>query len=227
LSIPNFIQKVFYDDDTQKGIFTLGEDNKEAKQNIKQAELEIANLNLQNRNLSFDLQNKDTKITENKNKSQEKIWEIKSQYTGGDRVFDEAGFLEGLKGNKDKLFNHVLSLELSEPQRDINQIKRELQELGDGAEQRVELASIESKLFSNIENNSIFGKQIIGNDNSSISGLIKKLGNQDWISFSKPLIVSFLLSNLMLKGSISVFIVAIKSFNLIICSERYFAMEVK
>lgn len=180
----NFIQKVFYDDDTQKGIFTLGEDNKEAKQNIKQAELEIANLNpddKQNRGLSFDLQNKDTKITENKNKSQEKIWEIKSQYTGGDRVFDEAGFLEGLKGDKDKLFNHVLSLELSEPQRDINQIKRELQELGDGAEQRVELASIESKLFSNIENNSIFGKQIIGNDNSSISGLIKKLGNQDWI----------------------------------------------
>lgn len=182
----NFIQKVFYDDDTQKGIFTLGEDNKEAKQNIKQAELKIANLNLklddkQNKGLNFDFQNKNITINENKNKSQNKIWEIKSQYTGGDRVFDEAGFLKGLKGNKDSLFSHVLSLELPESQRDINQIKQELQELGDGAEQRVKLAPIEFEPFSNIENNSIFREQIIGNDNSSVSGLIKKLENQDWV----------------------------------------------
>lgn len=177
----NFIQKVFYDDDTQKGIFTLGEDNKEAKQNIKQAELEIANLNLINKGLNLNFQNKNIAINENKNKSQSKIWEIKSQYTGGDRVFDEAGFLKGLKGNKDSLFSHVLSLELPESQRDINQIKQELQELGDGAEQRVKLAPIEFEPFSNIENNSIFREQIIGNDNSSVSGLIKKLENQDWV----------------------------------------------
>ena len=183
----NFIQKVFYEESAQKGIFTLGEDNKEAKQNIKQAELKVANLNLklkdeeQGKGLSFDLTNKKTETSNNNKKSQNEIWKIKDQYTGGDRVFDEAGFLNGLKGKKEKLFNHVLSLKLSDPQRDINQIKQELQELEDGAEQRNTLAPIEFEPFSNIENNSIFRDQIIGNDNSSVSGLIKKLGNQDWV----------------------------------------------
>ncbi len=182
----NFIQKVFYDDNTQKGIFTIGEGNKKAKQKINQAESKIADLSLelgdgQSGGLDFDFKNKNTKINDNKSNSHARVWEIKSTYTGGDRVFDEADFLDGLKGNKENLFKHILSLELSEPQRDMNQIKQELQDLGDGAEQRVKLTPIEYEPFSNVENNSIFKEQIIGNSNSSVSGLIKKLDNQNWV----------------------------------------------
>lgn len=183
----NFIQKVFYNDETQKGIFTLGEDNKEAKQNIKQAESKIADLSSklddeQGNGLNFDYKNKHKEIGRNQIQSQEKVWKvITNDKKTGDNVFDKNNFFQGCCNTKPKLFNHISSLELSNPQRDINQIKQELQDLGSKAEQRIKLTSIELEPFSNIENNSIFDTQIIGNDNSSVSGLIKKLDNQDWV----------------------------------------------
>ncbi len=51
---------------------------------------------------------------------------------------------------------------------------------GDNAQKYSELSEI-SFTSSSIEEEIIFSKQIVGNENSTVSQLIKELGNSDWV----------------------------------------------
>ncbi len=172
----------------QKGIFTLGEENKQAKQNIEQNKQEIEKLRLRLKSengqsgLEVELKYKENEIYNNSEKVKKKTWEIKKGYTGGDRVLDKAGFLSGLKQSREKLFEYLVSIKKpDDSEKNIEQIEKEVQELGDGATQRIELNQIDFNSFSNIENNSIFNEVIVGNENSTVADLIKELSNQDWV----------------------------------------------
>lgn len=112
-----FIDENFYLSPTQKGIFSLKSENKDAKEKIDNATEEIKKLNAQIKNdelkngLYFDLQKKQKDIENLQNTTEEKTWEIKTKYSGGDRILEFC--LEGKKGSKKDLFDHISKIQKS------------------------------------------------------------------------------------------------------------------
>lgn len=132
------------------------------------------------------------KIEEKKTKNEQKhlgeieeykkqVWKIKTEYTGGDRVLEFC--LDGLKGNKDTLFKHIISLEKPEGELDysVDDLKKEAQQLQGEAQSRQLLSKVLINV-EDIEQSELLSKVIVGNKNSSVASLIETLGNSDWVN---------------------------------------------
>lgn len=183
-----FIDDNFYQD-TQKGIFSLKSENKKAKEKSDKATTEIVSLNSQIRNdelktgFQFDLEKIQEKINILQVDSEDKIWKIKNDYYGGDRILEFC--LEGKMGSKKSLFEYISKLQkpINKPIKSIEDLKREAE-----ATQGKNAKSYDDNLinkvsfdFWKIENQDIFKEVIIGNENSQVAELIDKLNISDWI----------------------------------------------
>ena len=179
-----FIDENFYTRKLQKGIFTLGKESKEAIEKIDKAKDERENLwkKLDDPSNGLDTQLKKKKAEKEANydTASKETWNIKTEYTGGDRIFDKAGFLFKLKTQKN-LFEHIIAIPLQETDREIEEIKKELQELGEGGTERDEISLLEINQISEIEQDNILQEEIIGSQNSTVANLILQLGNVDWV----------------------------------------------
>lgn len=177
----NFIRDNFYVADSLQGIFSLSKENKEAEQKIaeaikKQGELEQ---DLQEKRSEKELITQE--FSKLKNQAIEKVWSIKQTYAGGDRVLEYC--LEGLKGQKHRLFAHLqgISKPASEPKKDVQTIRQEVEALNaDDAQFHPRLATLSFSAHS-VESDPLFGKSILGNTDSEVAALIEKLGNSDWV----------------------------------------------
>lgn len=176
-----FIQENFFESENQKGIFSLSKENKQAKIKILQATTEREKLrekiNATQQQLKEyqDSHSKDTSTAKNK------IWEIKTYYSGGSRVLEYC--LGGLKNSKENLFNYIISCKkpTEEPSYNIESLRNELQKISEENAQKYETIPQIKFTSQHIEKEPLFQKKIVGNENSSISELIKKLGNSDWV----------------------------------------------
>src|SRR5690606_29352630 len=83
----------------------------------------------------------------------------------------------------DNLFNYIISLTKPhvKPIKSVDDLKTDLQSIsGDNAQKYLTLPQV-TFASQNIETETLFSKQIIGNENSSVSQLIKELDNSDWV----------------------------------------------
>ncbi len=180
-----FIEENFYEHDTQKGIFNLSTDNKEALENINTAENRKTTLETQKIEQNEKLEEQEALINEKTNETTETVWEIKTTYARDGNVFNDEGFLDGLKGSQESLFKHLLGIKLQEPTKTIEEIKQELQDLsGDNGVERDTLNPIANSIItqlSDIEKHNLLQEEIIGKQNSSVSELITRLKNSDWV----------------------------------------------
>lgn len=173
-----FIEDYFYEVDHLKGVFTLTKQNKEAEIKIKDAEKEIEGLTKEKLN-EVEIVNKLTaELAQKKQNSENKTWEIKTSFAGGDRVLEYC--LTGLMGMKASIFSHLLKtkkLELK-PNKTTDQLKKEVEAL-----QGSKVSPLPAIIFGvhTIESNPIFQKVIVGNENSTVAELIRKLNNSDWV----------------------------------------------
>lgn len=177
----NFIQDNFFEADNLKGIFTLSKENKEAKTKIADALKEIKKLEIEEEIKKNELEIEDKSLDQKIEAAKNTIWKIKTDYSGGDRVLEFC--LEGYKGSKDNLFNYIISLTKPhvKPIKRVDDLKTDLQSIsGDNAQKYLTLPQV-TFASQNIETETLFSKQIIGNENSSVSQLIKKLDNSDWV----------------------------------------------
>lgn len=191
-----FIDDNFYLSPTQKGIFSLKSENKEAKEKIDNATEEIKKLNTQIKNdelktgFLFDLKKKQADIEELQNSTKDKTWEIETKYSGGDRIL---GFcLEGKRGSKKDLFDHISKIQKStnKPEKTIDNLKKEA-EATQGTNAKTYDENLLTKVnfdFWKIEGQEIFKEIIIGNENSQVAELINKLNNSDWVKDGKKFI---------------------------------------
>lgn len=176
-----FIRETFFESENLKGIFTLSKENKEAETKISNASKEIEKLEKELGKQSKKLESEKTLISQKLERAKKTIWKIKTDYSGGDRVLEFC--LDGYKGSKDSLFNHILSIPKpkDKPEKSIDDLKNEIQSIsGDNAQKFLHIPIIDFS-SSSIENEGIFSKKIVGNKNSSVSDLITKLGNSDWV----------------------------------------------
>lgn len=177
----NFIRDNFYVADSLQGIFSLSKENKEAEQKIADATKKQGKLehDLQEKRSEKELAAKE--FSQQKQQAIEKVWSIKQTYAGGDRVLEYC--LEGLKGQKDKLFAHLQGVPkpASEPKKYVQTIRQEVEALaGDNAQLTTRLATL-SFTANSVESEPVFGKSILGNTDSEVAALIEKLGNSDWV----------------------------------------------
>ncbi|EJF99963.1 AAA family ATPase [Flavobacterium sp. F52] len=176
-----FIQENFFESENLKGIFTLSKENKEAEIKINSAQKEIEKIESNLITKKKELEIEHTNINQKLETAKNAIWKIKSDYSGGDRVLEFC--LEGYKGSKDSLFNHITSLSKpsEKPVKTVDDLKTDLQSIfGDNAQKYSELSPITFIIISK-EIDELFNKQIVGNENSSVSQLIKVLNNSDWV----------------------------------------------
>jgi len=177
-----FIKDNFYEEDSLQGIFTLSVVNKTAEEAIKNAIIERDKLTAQlEENKGKSSENTSSKAAVKK-ALEDKLWKIKTTFTGGDRLLDYC--LDGLKGNKTNLFNHIYGIVLpeSEPEKSIDDLKSEIKQIeGEDATEITLLPLFEIEGASEIEANKIFSESIIGNSNSTVSALIAQLDNSDWV----------------------------------------------
>lgn len=190
-----FIDDNFYQD-TQKGIFSLKSENKEAKEKIDTATEQIKNLNSQIKNnelktgIQFDLDKKQQDIDLLQSDSEEKTWKIKNDYYGGDRILEFC--LEGKMGSKKSLLDYISKLQKPEnkPEKSTEDLKKEAEATqGENAktydENFIKTVSFD---FWKIESQEIFKEVIIGNENSQVAELINKLNISDWVKKGKQFI---------------------------------------
>ncbi len=176
-----FIDDNFYVSETLKGIFTLSKENKEAEENIGKAEQEIQSLEMQRQKFTDAITHLENDLAQRKLGAENKTWEIKETFTGGDRVLDYC--LTGFKNNRSTLFTYLASIPkpLEKPPVTTEQLEKEVEAIeGSTAQEYSLLPSIK---FSGqaTESNPLFHKAIIGNENSTVAELIKRLGNSDWV----------------------------------------------
>ena len=176
-----FIQDNFFVANSLKGIFSLSKENKDAEEKIANASKRCGNLaqSLQEKQAARE-QVARTFATQ-KQQAVDEVWKIKAQYSGGDRVLEYC--LDGLKGQKEKLFSHLQTIPKpsSEPKRDIKALRKEVDALkGDAAQLQQQTPNL-TFTAGGIESDAIFGRTILGNADSEVASLIEELGNSDWV----------------------------------------------
>lgn len=180
----SFVEDVFHNQDKQNGIFTLSKENKDIENQIKQAiagRQLIAEEGLKTKALIGD---KEKEIQALTSKTQDTCFKIKTDFTGAEQILDEAGFLYGFKHKKARLLEHLLSLQKSPTVKTVENIKKEVELLNNSDDSPTPpLPPIKvSDSLQTIESNELLSEAIIGNENSTLSKLIKHLGNSDWFS---------------------------------------------
>ncbi|MDO9231438.1 MAG: AAA family ATPase [bacterium] len=183
-----FVDSNFYQN-TQRGIFSLNSENKEAKEKIDNATEEIKKLNSQIKNdelktgFQFDLEKKQEDINLLQSNSEQKTWKIIDDYYGGDRLLEFC--LEGKRKSRKLLLDYILKLQkpANKPEKSIEDLKKEAESTqGENAKtySEDEIKKIEF-YFLEIEENNIFLEVIVGNENLQIANLMKHLNNADWV----------------------------------------------
>lgn len=176
-----FIQENFFESESLKGIFTLSKKNKEAETKIANAEKELKKIDVDKGNKEKELQKEKDAIALKIETAKNKVWEIKKNYTGGDRVLEFC--LEGYRNDGSKLLTFIEGLKKPEnkPTKTIESIKEEVQALAGDNAQKFDIINPISFIVQNIESEILFKKQIVGNENSTVSELINKIASSDWI----------------------------------------------
>lgn len=177
-----FIQDNFYSKDSINGIFSLSKENKEAKEKVEQLGKDIDQLSEKSKCYQADIDKEIGALKKAKDTAEKKAWEIKTNYSGGDRVLKFC--LERLMGDKTVLFDHLVSVPLPtvKPVKTIEQLKEEVIAIdGDKANIYNVLPKISlSELLP--EELELLKEIVIGNEDSPIAKLINQLKNSDWVS---------------------------------------------
>lgn len=176
-----FVQDIFYESEGIHGIFTLSKGNADAQKVIDTTSAEVKKLTEQKQKIEEKKTKDEQKHLGDIEEYKEQIWKIKTEYTGGDRVLEFC--LDGLKGNKNTLFQHIISLEKpkGELYYSVDDLKKEARQLQGEAQGRQPLSKVLINV-EDIEQSELLSKVIIGNKNSAVASLIETLGNSDWVN---------------------------------------------
>lgn len=176
----SFLNDYFYEEDKLKGIFTLSKENKVALQQIEAETKELEkHLAAQQENSKRAIEN-GAKLDQEKTKASGKIWEIKTNFSGGDRVLEFC--LDGLK-RTELLFQHIIGLPLPEhaPSYTIDSLKAEASSIdGEGAAPFAKIPVLSAGWLT-IEEDPLWSKIIVGSQEGSVAEFISRTRNSDWV----------------------------------------------
>ena len=174
----DFVDDLFYDASKLKGIFTLGKDSKEIQESINKSKEVIEKLSFDNQILEKNILKEEEKNKKNENEIKEKCWEIKTKLYN---LFPEA--LKGYGGSKDKFKSKCLETIVDKDKlqkyEDLENNYKLLYKDELSTENEIDI--IDNSELNSIEKDYIFKEIIKGNDETTVSELINKLNNSDWV----------------------------------------------
>ncbi|BCR06483.1 hypothetical protein DESUT3_35520 [Desulfuromonas versatilis] len=176
-----FIRDNFFVADSLRGIFSLSKENRAAEEKIKKASATLEEAEIRLNTKQIEKQKVSQAFEGQKQKAVDEVWRIKATYSGGDRVLEYC--FDGLKGQKDRLFSHLVAIAKpeSEPGKSVKAIRDEVEGLRGDSAQPQEILPELAFVAHDVESHPILVKPIVGNDDSGVAALIDKLGNADWV----------------------------------------------
>ena len=176
-----FVTDNFYETEDIPGIFTLSKENKEIKELIDKARHELSKIEKEKEVIEQEAKNTLEQYYKNIEDYKNEVWVIKKEFTGENNVLGYC--LDGLKSSKDTLFNFLMGLKKVnlEPEYTLETLKNEATELKSGVGKESSINKI-SLVEDEIENLDLLEKTIVGSNNSTISVVIDKLKNSDWVN---------------------------------------------
>ncbi len=176
-----FINDHFFVADGLKGIFTLSKENKRAEERILEAQATIRAIMGNRGDTEAKKQDLMAAVAQQAKDAVDEVWKIKQDFSGGDRVLEYC--LDGLKGDKSKLYSHVASIERpkAEPSRSASDIKEDVEILSaDGAAVQKLLPALDLSV-AEVEEAKVLAKVIEGSKDNDLAALITRLENADWV----------------------------------------------
>lgn len=181
----DFVESNFNQENTVKGVFTLGDNQVEAEQKIANLKPEIDKLTEQINRLSNQLNGgdgfqggkKEIEILELKLK--DKCWGQKQLYDG----YFQLAF-SGVRNSSEKFKLKVIAEYESNNSEllTLDRLKEKASLIFSNSPEKFSyLSSILMSDLLAIESNELLGKVIIGNQNVDIAALIDRIGNSDWV----------------------------------------------
>ncbi|MBS5913909.1 MULTISPECIES: AAA family ATPase [Paenibacillus] len=173
-----FVEENFHQDSHIKGIFTLGKESTEIKNEIAEKKRLVDKLDEEIRRLRTNLSNKEEEYNANENEFIEDCWELKRKY---DNEFLQA--FSGVRNNKMNFMNkckqsHSLENKLC----DLEDLRARSNKLFNGSLVKIQtLQSIKNDELNVACSSRIFQKQIVGKQEVDIAALISRLAISDWV----------------------------------------------
>ncbi len=177
----DYISETFVDKDRQNGVFTLSKQNEKAYDAIQKATQKLAELDVQDKAIEEAQKKSDATLGTAESHAKDKLWELKTKYSGGDRVLDYC--LEGYKGSKASLFTKIKDTEIKpdEALRPIETLKQDLIQLSSVEGKSYPLLSELPNLPIKEEDIGLLKKVIVGNQESTISEVMDEFANAAWV----------------------------------------------
>ncbi len=178
----DFVEKNYSQRGDLQGIFTLGEGNKETEEKIEEERDNLAGIEAKIHGLQTKLEAKNSELQKVENDFENRCWTQKKDY---DEIFKPAfkGHIKPATRFKDKIL-----VESENNQSDLKTIDYLRERAGtvfsDTLQEEALVDELDIELIERVqtyEANPILKKPIIGKEDVDIAGMIKSLGNSDWV----------------------------------------------
>ncbi|MCK5720986.1 MAG: AAA family ATPase [Gammaproteobacteria bacterium] len=181
----DFVEKNFDQSSELKGIFTLGEKDKEALDKIKTTKQEVDSLNSEIQKLKKTLEKdddnggKNAELAELESKFEEKCWKLKQKH-------DEKlqGAFVGVRGKKSAFKSKLLAeaANNSGVLKNLDEVENKAETIfGEMPQTETTITVPNYESLLRLESASILKKKVIGKADVDIAAMIQKLGNSDWV----------------------------------------------
>lgn len=181
----DFVQRNFEQSPNLAGVFTLGENQVQAEQEIARLQKELDKHTDDINKLNVHLagvdgeRGKKAELLLLETQLKESCWQQKQRY---DEFFQVAftGFRASAERFKEKVLSEHQSNTADLLTFDV--LNEKAKTVFDDAVQGVSLLnSLDTKVFNDLHETQVLNKSVVGNEDVDIGGLIKHLGNSDWV----------------------------------------------
>lgn len=180
----DFKESIFLEDSTMAGVFTMGEGEVEARNEIKEKEGEIKELKHKIEGEKKEVYGKDKKIglkqeLENLQKEFENnCWKIKTSFDSKFKMVFKSHM-----GSKREFAQQILiNVENKSELKSENELIEKYNSVFQSELNKEEFISpIDANILSSFEDNSLFSVAIVGKKDIDIAGLIEKMKSSDWV----------------------------------------------
>lgn len=180
----NFVRKNFLSGTTIPGVFTIGQEEVAAKQEIERLSYEIKKESVKLENCKNNLKDAEEEKQSIEKLIANKYWEVKTSLPQD--LDKQWANVKGKQDFKKLIDENIERLNSNEVLPDIEKLANKAKVLFNSKAQLFELpVSCEFKSLLDIENSEIFTKEISGKESNKIGKLIKQLENSDWVAKGK------------------------------------------
>lgn len=173
----NFVNENFHQDNTIKGIFTLGKESVELQEQINDLKEKIRKHDDDIEKLDESFKKKSEEKNDLINEFKELCWDLKKDVDA-----DFKDLIEGYRNSKDKFMNKCIeeSSNVSRELKTLEEIKLKKESIYD---RPIEKLNVYKPIMfeGSLDNNQIFQQKIIGKEDVDIADLINKLNISDWV----------------------------------------------